>query len=416
LVALRLIMFLQIGGDCKTSSDLEINEDFKRIVINYDGVLLIKGSESFVFSNLKIDKEKALKNFKSIFEVLSFDIFVNNKRRIRFSTTIDRFEEGKKIKWDYTIEAKRGDIISFKNTSKFTYKHLDVLSRFIPIDQYVVNHIGSISFSKTSAQGAGSGGILPDISQLDFIKDIMHRYGLLVKLDKKDPKHLIFKNISNLFKEDANKENWSDKFVKVEREDYDIGKYGQNNYMKYKYEEGYVDEKWGNYYYTTRKKNNLEHDFDGNLQSDDKTLIINNTLFESIYTVLNKSAKYFTNHIWLNQVPLYEKTGDNEYKFTKSPFGDESGIAFYNTNNFFLNRLDMNYQHFIDKYYSEFKKVLDRQKRVQIWCKLNALDIHHLDFFRLKFFEQLGRNFYLEKVESYRGGGITKCTFIEMPL
>ena len=321
---------------------------------------------------------------------------------------------------------------------------------------------GSVSFEKTSPAGPKGWflfeDMLPGISQKDFIRDIMQRYGLIFKEDgQKDGKpHYTFMRIEDLFKRAKaterwgdKYENWSDKFVRLQREDYSLSnEYGQNNHMKYRYSDDYPDSRYNK---ALIKEKFLEHEFDGNIQTkDNETPKFENELFGSPYTIDSFRILYIYNSdtfktispvsfdnpieqasavkdmpIW--NVPVISKDGK---KFRKTDaqifrvirrsgqlrigFGDGS-YKEVDKQTPFLSRYNMGYQHFVDRHYNRFRQVLKRQKKLTAWFRLDSIDIYQLDFFKLKYISQLGRYCYLNKVEQFTGKGLTRCELIELP-
>ena len=319
---------------------------------------------------------------------------------------------------------------------------------------------GKIKFYSVDESVAGLGyvrfeNILPDIKQIDFINDIIQRYGLVFQYDKSRKKHLKFAYLKDILRKKKGTEDWTEKFVRLESEDYIIdSQYCQNNYMKYKYAENYV-----NINKDLIKRKKLEHDYDGNIEIPNEVLNFRNNLWTSPYTIgkyvgaISLQAiqtfrntdrftvlgePFLTGKLELLHlenrlsIPIYEKTALQSYKFAKTNphicyagydeneyntticYGNKIGEGFrYVT---FLYRKRLNYQHFIDHYYSEFTEVLRRSKKVTMWMKLDVVDVWNLDFFKLKYINQRGRFFYLNKVLNFNGTGFTKCEFLELPL
>ena len=319
---------------------------------------------------------------------------------------------------------------------------------------------GKIKFYSVDESEAGSGyvrfeNILPDIKQIDFINDIIQRYGLVFQYDKSRKKHLKFAYLKDILRKKKGTEDWTEKFVRLESEDYIIdSRYCQNNYMKYKYVENYVNT---NKNLIKRKK--LEHDYDGNIEIPHEVLNFSNNLWTSPYTIgkivgaISLQAiqtfrntdrftvlgePFFTGNLELRDIenrlsiPIYEKTALQSYKFAKTNpyicyviydeneygtticYGSKIGEDFRYVN--YLARGRFKYQRFIDHYYNEFTEVLRRSKKVTMWMKLDVVDVWNLDFFKLKYINQRGRFFYLNKVLNFNGTGFTKCEFLELPL
>lgn len=68
----------------------------------------------------------------------------------------------------------------------------------------------------------------------------------------------------------------------------------------------------------------------------------------------------------------------------------------------------------LSEYYPEIQNMLKQLKVVDGLVNLTEKDIQELDFLKLKYFEQYGNHFYLNKVEDYQQGISTMCQLIRM--
>jgi hypothetical protein len=64
--------------------------------------------------------------------------------------------------------------------------------------------------------------------------------------------------------------------------------------------------------------------------------------------------------------------------------------------------------------YSAFGNMINYGQKLKAEIYLSVLDIHNLNFFRLKYFKQLGNLYYLSKPINFRENGLTKVELIRI--
>lgn len=254
--------------------------------------------------------------------------------------------------------------------------------------------------------------IMPDTKAIDFIKDEMRRFGLLFR-KVPNTNYFEFRTIESILTDFDTVEDWSNKLVRVIKEEYDSG-YARNNRMTYKYPE-----------------ETLVPTHDGNLTISDETIPIEKKLFESIYLLSRTFVEFLGNPLYY--VPLRElkeESGDTlivpierQMSSFNLLFVDETiTIRFFDviTDTVisspdipFLSLEDEGYDFFIENYYAAFSEVLNAYKKLTAEIYLTPIDIHNLDFFSLKTFRTLGRRYLLNKVQE-RGNGIYQAELIEL--
>ena len=79
-----------------------------------------------------------------------------------------------------------------------------------------------------------------------------------------------------------------------------------------------------------------------------------------------------------------------------------------------LNFEALNLNEIIDLFYSRLQDLLNRYTKFEANILLDPVDVYKLDFFKLKYFEQLGGYFYLNKVSNFKNGKVTKCELIKI--
>jgi len=249
-----------------------------------------------------------------------------------------------------------------------------------------------------------------DETQLAFVKDIMQHFGILFKRQRNTDNYE-FTTIKELLNDTLNADDWSDKYSSVTNESYKSG-YAQINYGKYIYDD---------------LNTNIEQTFaDGQIDVSDVNIQATKTLFTSIFKASNfadGSLQYFKCKAWElddeeiiqpleNGLRLFKKT--EELKTISYGWSDSLSKITDTITVSYLDFTDQDYQSEFDNYYSEFNAVLNNYKKITINCNLSLIDIYELDFFKLKYFKQLGRYYYLNKVLSFKKNRITKVELIEV--
>lgn len=273
----------------------------------------------------------------------------------------------------------------------------------------------TIEFRKqTGGQIINPNDYYGDIDQDKFIKDIMQHYGLIVKPDSES--HLRFKTIESILTDTDNAEDWSDKVILITNENYKISSYAQNNICKYKYE-------------------SIETLFphNGSFEVVNEYLDDEKTLFTSEFKMRKKEFDRFGRPIY--SIPLWIETYDEDtgnleevttgktelsfFNYITSnetvnlKFLDSGSIVSYTGDIPILSNTDIKYQYFLDTYYTTFSALLSTYKELTVELNLNSLELHNLDFFRLKYLKQTGKYYYLNKVKT-SSNGITKAELIEI--
>ena len=263
------------------------------------------------------------------------------------------------------------------------------------------------------------GGFLIDFSQMmgdtpviDVIKDVMQRYGLILK-PIRGSNDYSFIQFEDLLNDRLNAEDWSEKLVSVTKEDYSV-KYAQTNKASYQYAE------------------------DIKLPTHDGVLSINNSnaeaeksLFSSPYTIPVSNRNY-------GGQPLYfietweEKDEDGEtiievkeadiatFRLKKvnrnltATFFDDSTAVTYSGDVPYLSLHNMEMQYFLNVYYKAFQLAINSFKEVTADVYVNDIDVYNLDFFKLKYLIQSGKFYYLNKLQYKAGNERSKATLIEI--
>ncbi|MBP0904839.1 hypothetical protein ACFSKN_04770 [Mariniflexile gromovii] len=269
--------------------------------------------------------------------------------------------------------------------------------------------------------------------QLDFIKDVANRYGLLINKNPNENK-IVVKNINNLLNSKTTAIDYSTKLINVKEETFTIN-YGQRNTLEWKY-----------------LKTNEETDYSGfaddyfNLSNKIATSEV--SFYTSLFETFNKSTTIIDNfgidynyHITyplltieyiddgvdnIADIPYYE-ANENALmlcRLFKSDFKIDYDLGFKNPpvlvdneiNEYFIYpQRPLEFSEMLDNYYSSFINLLGRYKAITVNFNLNLLDIHLFDFYKLIYLKQTGKYYYVNKLKYNVASPITEAELVEIP-
>lgn len=305
----------------------------------------------------------------------------------------------------FVIEVESiGNLLKFDYEIKMTYKYFDVDG-------------GTIE---------GNSLKIGDTKQIDFIKDIANRYGLL--LNKSDLSNIIeTKNINNLLTLTNDAYDYSKKLIGIKDESFE-NNYAQKNYFKFKYGKNINSEIDTSGYY------------DDSFEIDGRLLEAEKTVYTSIFELFNQNdyRSYFldaTNNSQYESFldlkhPLIKfdekmnqykplKTNSKLLKLKKSTPEYMYRVKMQNVT---LNMSVMNiaenpksYKKVFEDYYSEFIKVLNKYKTVIVDLNLNLADIRNFDFFKLVYLSQTNRYYYCNKLKYNVASPVVEAELVEVP-
>lgn len=278
-------------------------------------------------------------------------------------------------------------------------------------DYYRANYSASASISFAEVTGGfliDFNEMMGDMKCLDFIKEILNRYGLIVKPVKENG-GFSFTQMETLLLDKANAEDWTDKLSQLKKENYEIS-YAKRNVAKYKYPDGVVVES-----------------YNGVMLVDNENLPIESDLFVSNYEIATSSGTRNGTKTYLH--PVWEEKDNGIIETKESPMklfrlkkvnGSITSYYFNDGNGYnytgdipFLSLDNIQMQYYLGKYYKMYERTLNRFKEIDLTLHLNEIEVYALDFFKLKFFKQLGKYFYLSKLQ-HKAGEIAKATMIEV--
>ena len=238
----------------------------------------------------------------------------------------------------------------------------------------------------------------------------MQRFGLIFR-KVRNKNEFEFIQMEELLKDRSNAEDWSGKYSNFKNEEYKPN-YARINNLKYKYDDSDGEPTFA----------------DGIIEAANVNLAHEKDLLTSIFKASEQDSEglYILKH-WIeeeeNDVISYNANEDELRIFKNGLISNTVRFKFdetiKNTRECicdipYLDFMSLYYQREIDKYYSEFENVLDSYKKLTLVINLNTIDLYQLDFFKLKYFNQIGMYFYLNKVSNFKKNKITTCEFIEV--
>lgn len=297
----------------------------------------------------------------------------------------------------FYIQAEVGDEISYWIGGNASYG---------TANKFEIDYTASVGGDYNSVTGGlfiDFALIMPDTSQIDFLKDIMQQYGLMFQT-RRTSDHYEFIKMETLLNDRAGAEDWSDKLSSRGSSVYTIGSYAKENFMIYRYGD---DEELKIVSY------------DGTLLADNDVISSEKTLFSSIYTISDKYGErsledIFAIPLWKEEdvdgVPTVKslETAFRSFKMKMTgqtityKFADIVGTTTIVGNIPFLSLENMDYDFYIENYYPAFRRILDEQLKRTVSLYLTPLDIYNLNFFKLKYFEEFGQYFYLNKISGFK--------------
>ncbi|WP_431137464.1 hypothetical protein [Psychroserpens mesophilus] len=305
-----------------------------------------------------------------------------------------------------------GDVYTWKleANSKYSLKYIDFSSGFVFGEWLEYNFTFDYNIGINDVQPvtvSGNEMKLGDVKQLDFIKDITNRYGLL--LNKSETSNVITtKNINNLLIGIDGFVDYTSKLNRKKSEEF-TNSYAQENFFKWKY----------------GKNPNSEIDttgfYDDSFLLDNKLATSEKTIFTSIFEVINNNlftTSYFDDYyqtysslkhnlIAYDEELIYEPV-ENKLKLVNLHRSDDkvdyslyfNGTPAVPINDYFnYLTLPKPYSEVFDEYYSSLIEVLDKYKTVKVEFNFNLADIKNFDFYKLIFLKQTGQYYFCNKLK-----------------
>jgi uncharacterized protein YkvS len=316
-----------------------------------------------------------------------------------YNTTIQTHSVEVVGKISYKIEKNLPSIFLHTIVNEiFTQNNIAVEGDFFSTNTDYLNEVVTLSKGftiDTLNQLIEPGNYLDNIDQIEIIKDVSNRYGLVLIPDDDTYKFL---SIDDIMNDRSGAEDWSNKLESIENENYNSG-YAQNNTAKFKYAEGAAEDQNGNL-----EVNNLNAD-------NEKSLFSSIYEIPSIYGLLDIYTRY--------NIPVWSVDNNGEVSNEETPIKimsidkQDININFQMLNDgtiinkatniplLSLNKISL--QNSIDTYYLKFNSVIDNYLLLEAMFQLSVIDIYNLDFSKLKYLKQTGQYYYLNSVQNTPG-------------
>lgn len=371
-----------------TISDIDLTEDS---VVNGEIVFANAGT-------YKIDLDSTFNIFNT-----SVSIVVKINGIGRSYVSLDENQTSNQSSLTFTAQA--GDIVSF-----WIQGASGEFEEGIEEFPYSINYSISIDaelFLQDGGQLIQASDYIGDINQLDFIKDVVNRYGLVLR-PIRSATDFEFKRLEVLLNDRETAEDWTEKLSEKTNESFVSG-YAKINYAKYQYpKEIVVPNNDGEFIIDNENANNEAEFFQspfeipitsGSVAGETTYLIPVWSLEDS--EVKNEETPLKVMHI--NRV---------DTSITAKLFDEVTGIT--ETENIpFLNLDFISLQYFVSNFYKAFQSLINNYKSVDFLLNLSVIDIFNLDFFKLKYMKQTGRFYYLNSVQ-HTPGKLSKVNMIEI--
>lgn len=336
-----------------------------------------------------------------------------------FTIKEDIEDQQSQFQFEQTIYLRQGDELSVKIVSAPSDNRLHY-SYDLTFDMHLDNSVNVVSFNS----------YLSKIKQRDFVKDVCNHFGLMFRRQDKEYQFIAYEELLNplaiytgnpalpsgTLPEEWILEDWSDKFNDLLEEDSNLGAYAKTNRFKYQYDN--PDDTYA----------------DGILSVDDQTLENETTLISRIYKAPDRSQIRIGGN-QLRKCSLYETelNEDGSFKFAKAKKGtpyffrveridatiDYKLAGAIGSNSFtgpipLMSFENLDFNAIIPERYAAFAQMINYGKKMTVNLHLNIIDIHNLDFFKLKYIKQLGKLFYCNKISGFTGDGLVKTELIEI--
>lgn len=264
-----------------------------------------------------------------------------------------------------------------------------------------------------------------DVKQLDFVKDILTRYGLVIYADPANPNHYITKSINNLL--DTQKNNvvdWSEKLISITQES-TTNSYEATNYFKYKYpnEEEYND---GFFDITNTLNTSEKIIYTSPLECFPLTNRVQDQRFVYNVEEMRFGSEYVlpqSNLVTYSDDDGYEGSIDSSKIFKLVHLNYFGGVEIgfkdqtRHTIDGYMCAIPVNsMQYNLENFYPNFLKVLSRYKKVNADFFVNNIELYNFNVSSLIFLRQTGKYYYIEKIKHNVNNSEVKAELIEIPV
>ncbi|MEM9076313.1 MAG: hypothetical protein AAGC43_04700 [Bacteroidota bacterium] len=341
------------------------------IISNYDGTIRINFTTTYTT------------NGSTAFRVR---IKINGEDRALYTPYLSPSPVTREI----ILDISSGDIIQFEGSGERT-------ASTWPPDGFSFSYDATVAVNISTITGGVyipmNDYVVTDLKQIDFVKDILQRFGLIMTRDAIDPQNYIFTRIQDVLNDRENAQDWSSKLINIGKEKY-RSNYAQENTMAYKYTADAIPV------------------YDGIMTVDDKNLSPSKILWTSPYQIPELSTINWGIFQHLN-IPIWRELENGNIENVETEV--KLMRLVYNTSGFtfrlfeqgstnvsdpvpLLRLNNMTYTSIIGRYYQSLNDLLDNYKEVDVEVNLSITDYGGLDLTRLVYLKQTGRFYLIDSV------------------
>lgn len=373
----------------------------------YELTLAIADVSTLICQNLRI---RILKNYSTTVEEVTIGTKEQNPA---YHQTIDITKR---------IMCEVGDYFSInvrvetKTVSGYSYEQFQVLLTGVTFTVAYDSKIlygEQIDFSKQ----------LPRVKQIDFLKAIMQKYGLMYQPDTTGAYHFV--PIEAVLNGEIGTADMTEKLHDETKEGYRIGSYNKNNKFVYRYyDEDLLGEGYADYSYPIDIDDLGEEGnvVESTIQACGEYTKVNDNVekLAGIYSYTNNGtveepdykllSKNILKVVRLQRIELsYHELSINVEGATSVYWGVYSPLSYP-----FAKFAAQHWPLLVEAYYPAFIKLTQKPivKNVRMW--LTPIDIYFLDLFKIVYFRQYQSYFYINKINNFQAGKLSDCELIKI--
>ncbi len=242
---------------------------------------------------------------------------------------------------------------------------------------------------------------LPDLSVVDFLKNIMWQYGLFVFYKPTVNEDSIqFVSISDIYEGKDKPYDWTNMLLKTNKGaknlTYVYSDYGQKNYLRYK------------------KDDLVKAKADGYFIIDNETILAQKELFELYFSATDNIGDA-TGNVYA-RIPLYDADGDMQNvnyrvlirEIYRNELGSERFMSARFTDEMFFNGENG----LINKYYYNYQIIIDHPVILECYVYLKGMDLYTYNELTPIYIDG---TYYMMQEVTVQVDGLAVCKLIKMP-
>lgn len=241
--------------------------------------------------------------------------------------------------------------------------------------------------------------LLRDLEPLDFLKDLIVRFGLIIKLLPSG--EVAIKGIDDILSDRGTAIDWTSKFISEQEVIYQ-SKLASNNYISHANEKDFANIGRGNLPVTGFGLNNEATIFTSKINASD-TIASGGRIVSSLPAYETGAADIAD---IANSISPTVATSRPKETFET---GSGYRVAYFNDNAY---TVQTGFQYFLDTYYKVYADAINTNKTVKRFYNLTERDIFEYDPFKIIF--DNGEYFYINKIENFVPGKPTRVDMLRI--